>query len=209
MAAESMLNGEMRDRLGKGASRATRRGGRIPAVIYGGDKDPVHLSLHPVELDKQIHQGGFLSRIFTVEMGKDKETVIPRDVQFHPVKDVPIHVDFVRVKKGDTIHASVPLHFINEEKSPGIKKGGVLNITIHNLEINCPVEKIPASIDIDLTGLEIHGTIHLSDLKLPAGVVATHPERDNDIANIVAPTVMKQTEEETAETAGSEEKTEK
>lgn len=195
MAAVSVLNGEMRDRLGKGASRETRRSGRIPAVIYGGDKEPVHVTLHPVELDKQIHQGGFLSRIFTVDMGKAKETVVPRDVQFHPVTDVPIHVDFVRVQKGGTIHASIPLHFINEEKSPGIKKGGVLNITVHNLEVTCPVDKMPEHIEIDLDGLDIHGTIHLVDVKLPTGVVASHPERDHDIANIVAPTVMKQTDE--------------
>ena len=138
--------------------------------------------------------------VINLNIEGEQHTAILKEIQFHPVTDVPIHVDFVRVQKGGTIHASIPLHFINEEKSPGIKKGGVLNITVHNLEVTCSVDKMPEHIEIDLDGLDIHGTVHLVDVKLPAGVVALHPERDHDIANIVAPTVMKQTAEEATAT---------
>lgn len=202
MTTVSQLNVEVRDNTGKGASRALRRQGRVPAVLYGGKSDPVHFSLDPVQLDKELHQTGFLSKIFEFSIQGKKEKALARDVQFHPVTDVPLHVDFLRVAKGGKITVSVPLNFINDLSSPGIKRGGVLNIIIHNLEVIADVDHIPSSIDIDLTGLEIHDSLHLKDLKLPEGVVAAHPERDNDIANIVAPTVMKKA---AGESAGAEE----
>lgn len=208
MAAASQLDIQHREETGKGASRALRRKGRVPAVLYGGKEAPVHFSLDPIQLDKELHRTGFLSKIFEISLDGKKEKALARIVQFHPVTDRPLHVDFFRVTKGEKITVSVPLTFHNEDKSPGIKRGGVLNILVHNLEIISDMDHIPSSIDIDLTGLEIHDTIHLKDFKLPENVVAAHPERDNDIANIVAPTIMKQTEEEeetAAAAAASEE----
>lgn len=199
MTAPAQLNVQLREKTGKGASRALRREGRVPAVLYGGNDAPVHFSLDPIQLDKELHQTGFLSKIFEIPVDKKKEKALARIVQFHPVTDRPIHVDFLRVSKDKKIAVSVPLHFVNEEKSPGIKKGGVLNVLLHNLELMCDIDHIPSEIEIDLTGLEIHHTIHLTDIKLPEGVVAAHAERDNSIANIVAPTVMKKTGEEEAE----------
>ena len=206
MAIKSQLDVQLREETGKGASRALRRGGRVPAVLYGGGDVPVHFSLEPIQLDKELHRTGFLSKVFEISLGGKKEKALARAVQFHPVTDRPLHVDFFRVTKGGKITVSVPLTFHNEENSPGIKRGGVLNILVHNLEIISDIDHIPSSIDIDLTGLEIHDTIHLKGLKLPEGAIAAHPERDNDIANIVAPTVMKKVageEEEGATTEGT------
>ena len=203
MTTVSALNVELREAIGKGASRALRRTGRVPAVLYGGQDEPIHFSLEPVQLDKELHRTGFLSKIFELPLNGKKEKALARDVQFHPVTDRPLHVDFLRVSKDSKITVSVPLNFINELESPGIKRGGVLNIILHTLDVSSDIDHIPSSIDIDLTGREIHDAIHLKDLKLPKGVVAAHPERDSDIANIVAPTVMKKVageEEETAET---------
>lgn len=196
MTTVSQLNVQLREGTGTGSSRALRRSGRIPAVLYGGKEVPVHFSLEPIQLDKEIHKTGFLSKIFELPLNGKKEKALARAVQFHPVTDLPLHVDFIRVSKDGKITVSVPLVFINEENSLGIKKGGVLNILIHNLEVTSDMDHIPSSIEIDLAGLEIHDTIHLKDIKLPAGAVAAHLERDNAIANIVAPTVMKKTEGE-------------
>lgn len=196
MTTVSQLNVQLREGTGTGSSRALRRSGRIPAVLYGGKEVPVHFSLEPIQLDKEIHKTGFLSKIFELPLNGKKEKALARAVQFHPVTDLPLHVDFIRISKDGKITVSVPLVFINEENSPGIKKGGVLNILIHNLEVTSDMDHIPSSIEIDLAGLEIHDTIHLKDIKLPAGAVAAHLERDNAIANIVAPTVMKKTEGE-------------
>ncbi|OJW47560.1 MAG: 50S ribosomal protein L25/general stress protein Ctc [Alphaproteobacteria bacterium 41-28] len=202
-ASHSQLNVQLREGTGKGASRALRREGRVPAVLYGGKDAPVHFSLDPIQLHKELHLTGFLSKIFEIPLDGKKEKALARAVQFHPVTDRPLHVDFLRVSKEGKITVAVPLQFINELSSPGIKRGGVLNILIHNLEIISDIDHIPSSIEIDLTGLEIQDTIHLKGLKLPEGVVAAHPERDNDIANIVAPTVMKKVagEEEEAPSA--------
>jgi large subunit ribosomal protein L25 len=204
-AVATQLEVQLRDTTGKGSSRALRRAGRIPAVLYGGTETPVHFSLEPIQLDKEIHKKGFMSRIFEVPLEGKKEKVIARAVQFHPVTDRPLHLDFYRLQKGEKINVSIPITFINEADSPGLKKGGVLNIIVHNLEVLADMDHIPAGIEIDLAGLEIHDTVHLPSLNLPEGVVAAHPERDNDIANIVAPTVMKETEEEAPAEEGAEE----
>lgn len=205
MLAVSQLNVELREETGKGASRALRRSGRIPAVLYGGEDAPAHFSLEPVQLDKELHTTGFLSKVFEFSLNGKKEKALARDVQFHPVTDRPLHVDFLRVSKDSKITVSVPLNFINELASPGIKRGGVLNVVLHNLDVNSDIDHIPSHIDVDLTGLEIHDSIHLTNIKLPQGVVAAHPERDNDIANIVAPTVMKKIAGEGEEAASAEE----
>lgn len=211
MTAATQLDAQLRTKTGKGASRALRREGRVPAVLYGGKEAPIHFSLNPIQLHKELHQTGFLSKIFEIPLNNKKEKALAREVHFHPVTDLPLHVDFMRVAKGGKITVSVPLQFLNEEKSPGLKKGGVLNILVHNLEVVADVDHIPSHLDIDLTGLEIHDTIHLTDLTLPEGAVAAHPERDNSLANIVAPTVMKKVageEEGEGETEASEEEKE-
>jgi large subunit ribosomal protein L25 len=195
MTATPQLDAQLREETGKGAARALRREGRVPAVLYGGkDLLPAHFSLDPIQLDKELHKTGFMSKIFEFSLQGKKEKALARAVQFHPVTDRPLHVDFYRITKGAKITVSVPIQFVNELASPGIKRGGVLNIINHNLEIIADVDHIPSHIEVDLTGLEIHDTIHLKHLKLPENAAPAHPERDNDIANIVAPTVMKQTE---------------
>lgn len=203
MSATTVLNVKSREKLGKGASRAIRREGRIPAVLYGGKEAPIHFSLEPIQLHKEIHTTGFLSKVFEITVNKKAEKALARDVQFHPVTDRPLHVDFQRVTQGEKITVAVPLQFTNETKSPGIKRGGVLNVIIHNLDVLCDIEHIPSAIEISLEGLEIHDTIHLNHIQFPKGVVAAHPERDNDIANIVAPTIMRKTAEDT-DTEGKE-----
>lgn len=195
MTAAPQLDVQLREGTGKGATRALRREGRVPAVLYGGKDLPAHFSLDPIQLDKELHKTGFMSKVFELALQGKKEKALARAVQFHPVTDRPLHVDFYRITKGAKITVSVPLQFVNELASPGIKRGGVLNIVNHSLEVVADVDHIPSHIEIDLTGLEIHDTIHLSHLKLPENVAPAHPERDNDIANIVAPTVMKKTEE--------------
>lgn len=198
MTATPQLDVQLREGTGKGATRALRREGRVPAVLYGGEEAPAHFSLDPIQLDKELHKTGFMSRVFELPFQGKKEKALARAVQFHPVTDRPLHVDFYRITKGAKITLFVPIQFINELASPGIKRGGVLNIINHNLEVIADVDRIPSHIEVDLTGLEIHDTIHLNNLKLPEGVAPAHSERDNDIANIVAPTVMKQTEGEAA-----------
>lgn len=202
MTATPQLDVQLREGTGKGAARALRREGRVPAVLYGGkDLLPTHFSLDPIQLDKELHKTGFMSKVFEFSLQGKKEKALARAVQFHPVTDRPLHVDFYRIVKGAKITVSVPIQFINELASPGIKRGGVLNIINHSLEVIADVDHIPSYIEVDLTGLEIHDTIHLKHLKLPENTAPAHPERDNDIANIVAPTVMKQTEEVEGEAA--------
>ena len=205
MTASSQLDIQTRDKLGKGASRALRRDGRIPAVLYGGTDAPLHFSLNSIQLNKELHQKGFMSKIFEIPLAKKKEKALVRLIQFHPVSDRPLHVDFFRVAEGDTITLSVPVTFHNEEASPGLKRGGVLNILLHSLEIVCDLSHIPDSIDVDLTGLDIQDAVHLANIKLPTGVTALHPERDSTLANIVPPKIMKEEAAEEVEEAAEEE----
>ena len=203
-AVATPLDIEVRTKTGKGASRALRREGRVPAVLYGGKEEPVHFSLNPLQLDRELHKTGFLSTIFEVSVNNKKEKMLPREVHFHPVTDRPLHVDFMRISKGKKITISIPVQFINEDKAPGIKQGGILNILVHNLDVIADIDHIPAAFEIDLTGAEIHHSIHLAELNLPETALPAHPERDNIIATIVPPTIAKQTEEEEAATEGEE-----
>lgn len=192
---------ESRPGVGGGASRALRRTGHIPGVLYGGDKENVPLSIDVRHVVKGLNTPGFYTTIFELNVNGKKEQALVREVQVHPVTDQPVHVDFWRVSKGTKIHVNIPVHFINEEKSPGIKRGGVLNIVVHTLDVSCSPENIPEAITIDLAGLEIGASIHLDQIGLPKGVAATHPERDNTLATIVAPTVQKEVEETSTEEA--------
>jgi large subunit ribosomal protein L25 len=203
MSKENVISAEMRDRAGKGAARAARRAGRVPAVIYGDKKDPVMVTLEPREIRKQLHTGNFFATVYSVEIaGGDKVRVLPRDVQFHPVKDETMHVDFLRVSKLTRTNVMVQCNFINEDDSPGLTRGGMLNVVRHEVEVVCGVEDIPSEFQLDLTGLDIGDSIHASILKLPEGVELTIADRDFTIATIAAPT-LKTEEEEDEEAAAA------
>jgi large subunit ribosomal protein L25 len=181
---------ELRDRAGKGAARATRRAGRVPAVIYGNKQDPVMISLEPIQLTKELGSGYFYTRIYEVEAGDKKERVLPRDVQFHPVTDVPMHVDFMRFGPKTKFDVEVSVEFINEEESPGLKQGGVLNVVRYSVDLRCSPDAIPESITADLTGYEIGDSLHISQIPLPEGVTPTITDRDFTVATIASPTVI-------------------
>ena len=153
MADITSIAAEVRERAGKGAARAERRMGRVPAVIYGNKEQPVTVSLAPRALSQELHKPGFFTRIFEVEVNGDKHLVLPRDVQLHPVTDSPIHVDFLRVTKDTKINVGVPVTFLNEEKSPGLKRGGVLNIVRHEIELVCNAMEIPHHLSLSLVFL--------------------------------------------------------
>jgi large subunit ribosomal protein L25 len=192
MSTTITLNATQRTLSGTGGARAVRTSGLVPGIIYGNKKDPEMIAIDPKVLMNECLQPGFFSRLYSVAVAGKEQEVLAKDVQFHPVTDRPIHVDFMRVSKGAKVHVFVPINFINEDKAPGIKRGGVLNVVHHNIELICPAQSIPASLTIDLTGRDINQTIHLESLTLPADVIAAHPERDNTIATIVAPTVMEE-----------------
>ncbi|MYZ46750.1 50S ribosomal protein L25/general stress protein Ctc [Propylenella binzhouense] len=199
------LKAEVRDRVGKGAARAVRREGKIPAVIYGDKKPPIPIALPLKEVTMKIHGGGFLTTIATLDIGSEKIRVIAKDYSLDPVKDFPVHVDFLRVAEGATLEIEIPVHFVNEEKSRGIKRGGVLNVVRHAIELIVPADAIPDAIEIDLEGRDIGDSIHISHVKLPEGVRPTITDRDFTIATIAAPAVLTAAEEGTEEAAPSTE----
>ena len=180
-----------RDRAGKGPARATRRAGQVPGVIYGAKKNPSLVSIEGKLLNKLLHQGGFSSTLFAAKVDGKTARALARDVQFDPVTDVPVHVDFLRVSATTRVTVDVPVHFLNEEKCPGLTEGGVLNVVRHEIELSCRADAIPQQIDIDLAGLEIGDGVHISMVKLPEGVRPTITDRDFTIATIAAPTVVR------------------
>jgi large subunit ribosomal protein L25 len=196
------LPAELRERAGKGASRQLRREGRVPAVIYGGNEDPVAIHLEAKELVRQMGTGHFMNSIVMIDVGGKTVRALPKDVAVHPVTDRPLHADFLRLARDAKIQVAVPVLFINEEDSPGLKKGGVLNVVRHELELVCESDKIPDDIQLDVTGLDIGDSIHISSVKLPEGSVSAITDRDFTIATIVAPSAMKQ--EPTAVLEGEE-----
>ncbi|MGY6551829.1 MAG: 50S ribosomal protein L25/general stress protein Ctc [Erythrobacter sp.] len=197
------LPAEARERAGKGASRALRRDGRTPGVIYGGNEAPTPIHVEEKELVKQLMTGHFFNSIVTVEIGGKSVRTLPKDVAFHPVTDRPLHVDFLRMTGDSKVDVQVPVVFINEEASPGLKKGGVLNVVRHELELLCPNDQIPSEIEIDVTGKEVGDAIHISEVTLPKGVESSITDRDFTIATLVAPSALKKSEGE----AGSAEET--
>ncbi|MFU7528870.1 50S ribosomal protein L25/general stress protein Ctc [Qipengyuania sp. ASV99] len=198
------LPAERRERAGKGASRSLRREGRIPAVIYGGKEEPITIHVEEKELIRQLNTGHFMNSILQIEMGGDSIRAIPKDVALHPVTDRPLHADFFRLSKGGKIEVSVPVVFINEEASPGLKKGGVLNVVRHELDLVCENDKIPGEIEIDVTGKQVGDSIHISEVTLPAGSESAITDRDFTIATLVAPSALKKSEDETEEVAADE-----
>ena len=195
------LPAEARERAGKGASRALRREGRVPAVIYGGKEKPTTIHVEEKLLVKQLMTGHFMNSIVMLQLGNDTVRTLPKDVAFHPVTDRPTHVDFLRLSKNATVEVQIPVLFVNEDASPGLKKGGVLNVVRHDLDLVCEADKIPAEIEIDVTGKEVGDSVHISEVVLPEGSVSAITDRDFTIATIAAPTVMQP--EETA-TEGEE-----
>lgn len=185
------LPAEARERAGKGASRALRREGRVPAVIYGGKEEPQTIHVEEKELRRQLGTGHFMNSIVVIEIGGKTLRTLPKDVAFHPVSSRPTHVDFLRLAKDAKVDVSVPVIFINEEDSPGLKKGAVLNIVRHELELVCDVDLIPSEIQIDVTGLEVGDSIHISSIALPKGSASAITDRDFTIATIVAPSALR------------------
>jgi large subunit ribosomal protein L25 len=186
MATVKELKATLRPKAGKGAARAERRAGRTPAVIYGANQPPLSISLDHVDIRTRIYAGRFLTTLYDIDVDGQKHRVIPRDYQLDPIKDFPIHVDFMRLAEGQLIRVNVPVHVINAEASPGVKRGGAVNIVAHSIPVRCPPDKIPQSIDVDVTGLEINYSKHLSDITLPEGVQPIAAE-DLTLVTIVPP----------------------
>ncbi|HSR54856.1 MAG TPA: 50S ribosomal protein L25/general stress protein Ctc [Alphaproteobacteria bacterium] len=191
MADVIQLTARARDRAGKGAARAVRREGLVPAVIYGGKETPLTISLEPRELRRRLGQTGFFTTLTDVDVDGTAHRVLARDVQFHPVTDQPLHVDFLRVSENTRITVAVPVLFENEEECPGLKRGGVLNVVRHEVEVDCRADAMPQALSADLANLEIGDSIHISDIDLPDGVVPTITDRDFTVATIAAPTVVR------------------
>ncbi len=184
MAELIELKATAREGTGKLANRALRDQKMVPGVVYGGEHNPANIALEYKLLWQHYQTGHFLSTVFMLDLDGKKERVIPRDVQVDPVRDFPIHVDFMRVSRTSRIDVSVPVQFVNEEASPGLKRGGVLNIVRHEVELSCPADSIPERITADLTGLDIGDSIHISAVKLPAGITPVIAGRDFTIATI-------------------------
>lgn len=191
------LKAEARERVGKGSARELRRNGLIPAVIYGDKQPPVAIALSTNEVTKRIHAGGFMTTVAEIEVNGQKVRVLPKDYQLDPVRDFTLHVDFLRISADSQVSVQVPVHFVNEDKS-AIKTGAVLNIVRHDVELTVPADAIPDSITVDLTGLKVGDTIHISHVKLPANATPVIADRDFTIATIVAPAGGLAEEEEAA-----------
>lgn len=196
MAEILALKAEKRGLPGKGSARALRREGQIPAIIYGNKTEELSISTNLKELQKEYLRGNFTSRIYEIELGKEKIKVLPRDVQLHPVTDVVMHADFQRVQNDSRVHVLIPVHFLNRDKSPGLKRGGVLSIVRRQVELLCRADSIPEFLEIDLADVKIGDSLHSHNITYPAGVEPAIKDRDFTIATIVGKTAEK---DETAE----------
>lgn len=199
MAEISTLNAETRDRAGKGAARAARRAGRIPGVIYGNKQDPLLITVEPRQFDRELHRAGFFTHLYDVVVDGTAHRVLPRDVQLDPVTDRPLHVDFLRISATSTIHVQVPVHFINQDKCPGLRRGGVLNIVRHEVEMVCNANSIPEHLTVDLAGRDIGDSIHISMISIPEGSHPAIADRDFTVATVAPPTVEPKADAEAAE----------
>ncbi|WP_019222357.1 50S ribosomal protein L25/general stress protein Ctc [Bartonella rattaustraliani] len=197
MSKNYTLKAETRERVGKGSSRELRRNGLIPAVIYGDKKPPLAITIPYKEIFYKIHAGGFRTTVATITIGKQKIMVLPKDYQLDPVRDFPLHVDFLRISEKSVVEVNIPVHFLNEDTAPGIKKGGVLNIVRHEIECTAPANAIPEAIEIDLSSYSIGDSIHISAVQLPTGVTPVIQDRDFTIATIAAPAGMDVSDEST------------
>ena len=187
MSDITTISAEQRERVGKGSARAARRAGLVPAVIYGDKKEPLGINMSTREITKIVHQPGIFGRLLEIKVDGKKNTVLTRDIQFHPVSDTILHMDFLRVSGSVKVAVGVPVEFINEDLCPALKIGGVLNVVRHEIELNCPATDIPEKIIIDLDGLKIGDSIHISAIALPDGVEPTITDRDFTVATLQSP----------------------
>jgi large subunit ribosomal protein L25 len=201
MSEQLTLSAGTRERAGKGASRVLRREGRVPAVVYGNNEEPLSIHLEEKALVKALSTGHFMNSVVMIDAGGTPARTLPKDVQFHPVTDRPLHVDFLRISEHSKVHVAVPIRFVDEEGSKGLKRGGVLNSVRHELELICDAAEIPEEIAISLAGLDIGDSIHISHVTLPKGSESAITDRDFTIATIVAPSVYKVSEGEEGEAA--------
>jgi large subunit ribosomal protein L25 len=200
MSETLTLSAEVRERAGKGASRDLRRQGRVPAVIYGNKEEPQGIHLEERELMKALNTGHFMNSVVMINGTR----TLPKDVQFHPVTDRPLHVDFLRIGEHSTVHVNVPVRFEDEDDSPGLKRGGVLNVVRHELELVCDAAEIPDEVVISLKGFDVGESVHISQVTLPAGAKSAITDRDFTIATIVAPSGLKSAEGDNETPAASE-----
>ena len=204
MSDQTTIEALPREARGKGGARALRREGRTPAIVYGGGADPLSVSLDYNVLEREIGRRGFFARLYDLKVNGDSIRVLPRDVQVDPVTDAPIHIDFIRYVAGATLAVSVEVRFEGQEECEGLKRGGVLNIVRHEVELMCPLEAIPEFLVADVAGCEIGDSIHISHIELPEGVTPTITDRDFTVATIAAPTVIVEPEEEEEGEEGEE-----
>ena len=194
MAKETNIEAVIRDGSGKSAVKKVMAGGKIPSILYGLNEKPVNIAIDKIFIQKELNAGGFLTKIFNLNIDGKKNLAIPRDIQFHPLSDQPIHVDFLRLSEDSKVTLDIPTRFINEEASPGLKRGGVLNVNRRTVQLNCPANNIPEELVFDLTGLEIGDTIRISMVNFDEGVQPTITDRDFTVASVAAPTVVKEPE---------------
>jgi large subunit ribosomal protein L25 len=201
--AEIVLNVELRESAGTGNARATRRAGLVPGVLYGGDKDPVSVTVKANEFRKALYTGKLLGHLVTLKYGDETQPVIAKAIDMHPVTDVPQHFDLYRVDAHQQIKINVPLHFTHHEESPGLKRGGTLNVAFHDVQVSCAADHIPEELLVDLTGIDIGGSVRVSDLTFPANVTPTVPV--DTVVATVAGASSQADEDEAADAAVSEE----
>jgi large subunit ribosomal protein L25 len=196
------LSADAREGVGKGASRSLRNSGRVPAVIYGNKEDPAPIHVEEKALVKLLMTGHFMNSVIMVEVGGKAVRTLPKDVSFHPVSDRPLHVDFMRISEHAKVTVQVPVHFTDEAASPGMKRGAVLNMVRHELELVCDAASIPDEVVISLSGLDVGDSIHISHVTLPAGTTSAITDRDFTIATLVAPSGLKSAEGDNSKTEG-------
>jgi large subunit ribosomal protein L25 len=192
MAETTKVVAKKRDRAGKGGARSSRRDGLIPAVIYGDKQAPLMIAVEPKSIERELHKEGFFNHRLQIDVEGTDYDVLPRDVQVDPVSDKPLHLDFLRIGPDSVITVQVPVHFKNEAQAPGIKRGGVLNVVLHEITVRTKADKIPEYFEVDLTGLEIGHSIHLSTLAIPEGARVISRDRNATVASIAAPTVVRE-----------------
>ena len=192
MAETTKVVAKKRDRAGKGGARSSRRDGLIPAVIYGDKQPPMMIAVEPKSIERSLQHEGYFNHLLKIDVEGTGYDVLPRDVQVDPVSDKPLHLDFLRVGPESVITVQVPVHFRNEGSSPGIKRGGVLNIVMHEITVRTKPDAIPEHFEVDLTGLEIGHSIHLSSLNVPEGIRVVTREKNPTVATIAAPTVVRE-----------------
>jgi large subunit ribosomal protein L25 len=198
------LSAERRAQAGKGAARATRRAGRVPAIIYGGEEEPLPISLEPRELSRALAKRGFLAMVVEVNVDGSVQRALPRDVQYHPATDAPLHVDFMRVGANSQVNVVVPVVFVNQELSPGLRRGGILNIVRHGIAVICRVDNIPERLVVDLDGLNIGDSVHISAVIFPPGSRPVITDRDFTIASIAASSAVREEAAAAATTPAAE-----